>query len=112
MLISLFSLYIASRPASQRMSFGWHRAGIFFNYPPSHTWVEGFIFSKNLQGDKGTTSKIFKKRSSSPSAAYGIQKLLKFQWKTVMAEWLRTWTIENKAPMGIGLYPGPNLKFF
>ncbi|KAI3415647.1 hypothetical protein GPALN_005243 [Globodera pallida] len=28
MLISLFSLYIASRPASQRMSFGWHRAEV------------------------------------------------------------------------------------
>ena len=27
MMISLFSLYIASRPPSQRMSFGWHRAG-------------------------------------------------------------------------------------
>uniref|UniRef100_A0A1I8BHG8 Zinc transporter n=1 Tax=Meloidogyne hapla TaxID=6305 RepID=A0A1I8BHG8_MELHA len=29
MLISLFSIYIASRPASQRMSFGWHRAEVF-----------------------------------------------------------------------------------
>lgn len=29
MLISLFSLYLASRPASQRMSFGWYRAGNF-----------------------------------------------------------------------------------
>ncbi|CAD5230711.1 unnamed protein product [Bursaphelenchus okinawaensis] len=28
MLISLFSLYLASRPASQRMSFGWHRAEV------------------------------------------------------------------------------------
>uniref|UniRef100_A0A7E4ZW27 ZT_dimer domain-containing protein n=1 Tax=Panagrellus redivivus TaxID=6233 RepID=A0A7E4ZW27_PANRE len=28
MMISLFSLYIASRPASQRMSFGWHRAEV------------------------------------------------------------------------------------
>jgi zinc transporter 2 len=28
MLISLFSLYIAGRPASQRMSFGWHRAEV------------------------------------------------------------------------------------
>uniref|UniRef100_A0A914RBJ0 Cation efflux protein transmembrane domain-containing protein n=1 Tax=Parascaris equorum TaxID=6256 RepID=A0A914RBJ0_PAREQ len=27
MLISLFALYLAGRPASQRMSFGWHRAG-------------------------------------------------------------------------------------
>uniref|UniRef100_A0A914UGL3 Zinc transporter 2 n=1 Tax=Plectus sambesii TaxID=2011161 RepID=A0A914UGL3_9BILA len=27
-LISLFSLYMASRPASQRMSFGWHRAEV------------------------------------------------------------------------------------
>lgn len=28
MLISLFSLYLSSRPASQRMSFGWHRAEV------------------------------------------------------------------------------------
>lgn len=28
MMISLFSLYLAVRPASQRMSFGWYRAGI------------------------------------------------------------------------------------
>ncbi|KAH7729090.1 CRE-CDF-2 protein [Aphelenchoides avenae] len=28
MLISLFSLYLAGRPASQRMSFGWHRAEV------------------------------------------------------------------------------------
>uniref|UniRef100_A0A914QIR7 Cation efflux protein transmembrane domain-containing protein n=1 Tax=Panagrolaimus davidi TaxID=227884 RepID=A0A914QIR7_9BILA len=28
MMISLFSLYIASRPPSQRMSFGWHRAEV------------------------------------------------------------------------------------
>lgn len=28
MLISLFSIYLASRPASQRMSFGWHRAEV------------------------------------------------------------------------------------
>ncbi|TKR81918.1 hypothetical protein L596_015714 [Steinernema carpocapsae] len=28
MLISLFSLYIANRPASHRMSFGWHRAEV------------------------------------------------------------------------------------
>jgi len=27
MLISIFSIYLATRPASQRMSFGWHRAG-------------------------------------------------------------------------------------
>jgi hypothetical protein len=26
-LISLFALYLAARPPSQRMSFGWHRAG-------------------------------------------------------------------------------------
>lgn len=26
-LISLFSLWMATRPASKRMSFGWHRAG-------------------------------------------------------------------------------------
>ena len=26
-LISLFALWMASRPASKRMSFGWHRAG-------------------------------------------------------------------------------------
>ncbi|VDM94336.1 unnamed protein product, partial [Onchocerca ochengi] len=26
MLVSLFALYMAKRPASQRMSFGWHRA--------------------------------------------------------------------------------------
>uniref|UniRef100_A0AC35G7P5 Uncharacterized protein n=2 Tax=Panagrolaimus sp. PS1159 TaxID=55785 RepID=A0AC35G7P5_9BILA len=30
MMISLFSLYIASRPPSQRMSFGWHRAVLVF----------------------------------------------------------------------------------
>ncbi|KRY32919.1 Zinc transporter 2 [Trichinella spiralis] len=28
-LISLFSMYVASRPATRRMSFGWHRAGTF-----------------------------------------------------------------------------------
>ncbi|KAE9555390.1 hypothetical protein FO519_001402 [Halicephalobus sp. NKZ332] len=28
MMISLFSIYIASRPRSQRMSFGWHRAEV------------------------------------------------------------------------------------
>uniref|UniRef100_A0A915A741 Zinc transporter 2 n=1 Tax=Parascaris univalens TaxID=6257 RepID=A0A915A741_PARUN len=28
MLISLFALYLAGRPASQRMSFGWHRAEV------------------------------------------------------------------------------------
>lgn len=28
MLISLFSIYLASRPASQRMSFGWYRAEV------------------------------------------------------------------------------------
>uniref|UniRef100_A0A0N5AI03 Zinc transporter 2 n=1 Tax=Syphacia muris TaxID=451379 RepID=A0A0N5AI03_9BILA len=28
MLVSLFSLYLANRPASQRMSFGWHRAEV------------------------------------------------------------------------------------
>ena len=27
-LISLFSIWMASRPASKRMSFGWHRAGV------------------------------------------------------------------------------------
>ncbi len=27
-LISLFSLYLASRPTSRRMSFGWHRAEV------------------------------------------------------------------------------------
>jgi divalent metal cation (Fe/Co/Zn/Cd) transporter len=32
MLISLFSIYIASRPASQRMSFGWYRAGSFLDF--------------------------------------------------------------------------------
>lgn len=26
-LISLFAVYIGSRPATKRMSFGWHRAG-------------------------------------------------------------------------------------
>jgi solute carrier family 30 (zinc transporter), member 2 len=26
-MISLFSLWIASRPATKRMSFGWYRAG-------------------------------------------------------------------------------------
>jgi zinc transporter 2 len=26
-LISLFAVYISSRPATKRMSFGWHRAG-------------------------------------------------------------------------------------
>jgi cation diffusion facilitator family transporter len=44
MLISLFSLYLASRPASQRMSFGWHRAG---NHPPSKllpfTWISEVV---------------------------------------------------------------------
>lgn len=28
MMISLFSIYVASRPRSQRMSFGWHRAEV------------------------------------------------------------------------------------
>uniref|UniRef100_A0A8R1XT39 Uncharacterized protein n=1 Tax=Onchocerca volvulus TaxID=6282 RepID=A0A8R1XT39_ONCVO len=28
MLVSLFALYMAKRPASQRMSFGWHRAEV------------------------------------------------------------------------------------
>ncbi|OUC42969.1 hypothetical protein D917_02610 [Trichinella nativa] len=27
-LISLFSMYVASRPATRRMSFGWHRAEV------------------------------------------------------------------------------------
>ena len=27
-LISLFSIWMATRPPSKRMSFGWHRAGI------------------------------------------------------------------------------------
>ena len=26
-MISLFALFMASRPATRRMSFGWHRAG-------------------------------------------------------------------------------------
>ena len=26
-LISLFAIWVGSRPASKRMSFGWHRAG-------------------------------------------------------------------------------------
>ena len=26
-LISLFAIWLASRPSSNRMSFGWHRAG-------------------------------------------------------------------------------------
>ncbi len=28
-MISLFAIYLASRPATKRMSFGWHRAGNF-----------------------------------------------------------------------------------
>lgn len=28
MLVSLFAIYVSSRPASQRMSFGWHRAEV------------------------------------------------------------------------------------
>ena len=28
-MISLFSIYLASRPATKRMSFGWYRAGLF-----------------------------------------------------------------------------------
>lgn len=31
MMISLFSIYIANRPRSQRMSFGWHRAGEYIS---------------------------------------------------------------------------------
>ena len=27
-LISLFAIWVASRPPSKRMSFGWHRAGV------------------------------------------------------------------------------------
>ncbi len=30
-LISLFSIWMASRPPSKRMSFGWHRAGTNIN---------------------------------------------------------------------------------
>ena len=31
-LISLFAVYIASRPATKRMSFGYHRAGKFSSH--------------------------------------------------------------------------------
>ena len=27
-MISLFSIYVSSRPPTKRMSFGWHRAGM------------------------------------------------------------------------------------
>lgn len=30
-LISLLALYLASRPSTKRMSFGWHRAGNSFS---------------------------------------------------------------------------------
>ena len=29
-MISLFSIWLASRPSTQRMSFGWHRAEVSF----------------------------------------------------------------------------------
>lgn len=31
-MISLFSLFVAARPATRRMSFGWHRAGMAWHY--------------------------------------------------------------------------------
>ena len=30
-LISLFAIWLGSRPSSNRMSFGWHRAGMYLN---------------------------------------------------------------------------------
>ena len=28
-LVSLFAIWLAARPATKRLSFGWHRAGIY-----------------------------------------------------------------------------------
>ena len=51
MLISLFSIYLANRPASQRMSFGWYRAGysIFIR----------FIFKINISEVLGAFISVF-----------------------------------------------------
>ena len=38
-MISLFSIWLASRPSTMRMSFGWHRAEVKFS-----------LFIKNLEG--------------------------------------------------------------